>query len=260
MDRVTLLVDGDIVAYEASSAIEQEINWGDDLWTLHSNLDDAKRLVENRLLGWQELFGAEIVIAFSDSANFRKDIYPAYKGNRKDKRKPLAYKPLKEWMEGVWESYQRPGLEGDDVLGILSTHPKAIPGQKIIVSIDKDMKTIPGYVWNPDKDEQPVFIDEHEADYWFFYQTLTGDTTDGYPGLPGCGPKGAEQVLLKADTSTRLAEISLSSWRWQHVVGAYEKKGLTEADTLVQARCARILRHTDYDYTKKEVKLWSPTV
>ncbi len=245
MEHLTLLIDGDIVCYEATSAIEQEIDWGEDLWTLHSNLDEAKALVETKVMGWQERFSADAVIAFSDSTNFRKTVYPDYKGNRKSKRKPLAYKPLKQWMEGVWESYQRPGLEGDDILGILATHPSAIRGQKIIVSIDKDMKTIPGYVWNPDKDDEPVFYSTEEADYWHLYQTLTGDTTDGYPGLPGCGPKGAEKVL--EDPS------------WKAVVAAYEKKGLTEDDALVQARCARILRATDYDYRKKEVKLWLPT-
>jgi DNA polymerase-1 len=245
LEHLTLLIDGDIVCYEAASAVEQEIEWDHDLWTLHSNLDEAKALVETKLLGWQERFSADIVIGFSDSTNFRKTVYPDYKGNRKSKRKPLAYKPLKQWMEGVWESYQRPGLEGDDILGILATHPSAIRGQKIIVSIDKDMKTIPGYVWNPDKDAEPVFYSTEEADYWHLYQTLTGDTTDGYPGLPGCGPKGAEKVL--EDPS------------WKAVVAAYEKKGLTEEDALVQARCARILRTTDYDFKKKEVKLWCPT-
>lgn len=250
MDNVTLLIDGDIVAYEASSAVEQEIRWDDDLHTLHSNLDEAKRLVEDKLLGWQERFSSDVVIAFSDSTNFRKSIYPDYKSNRKSKRKPLAYKELKQWMEGVWETYQRPGLEGDDVLGILATHPKAIRGQKIIVSIDKDMKTIPGYVWNPDKDDQPVFYDEAEADYWFMYQTLTGDTTDGYPGLPGCGPVKAKKLLDDTDPL---------HW-WDSIVEEYAKKGLHEGDALTQARCARILRYTDYDFSKKEVKLWSPTV
>lgn len=249
MDQVTLLVDGDIVAYEAASAVEQEIDWGEELWTLHSNLDDAKSLVEAKLLGWQERFSADLVIAFSDSSNFRKAVYPAYKGNRKDKRKPLAYKPLKQWMEGVWETYQRPNLEGDDVLGILATHPKAIRGQKIIVSIDKDMRTIPGYVWNPEKDDAPTFISTEDADRYHLYQTLTGDTTDGYPGLPGCGPVKAAKLLDSVPVVDR----------WAAVVAAYEKAGLTEEDALTQARCARILRHTDYDYSKKEVILWSPT-
>lgn len=250
MDKVTLLIDGDIVAYEAASAVEQEIDWGDDLWTLHSKLDEAKPLVENKLRGWQDRFDADLVIAFSDSANFRKDIYPDYKGNRKSKRKPIAYKQLKRWIEEQWTTYQRPGLEGDDVLGILATHPTLIGGQKIIVSIDKDMKTVPGYCWNPEKDEQPVYISGEDADRHHLYQTLTGDTTDGYPGLPGYGPVKAQKLLDSVPVVDR----------WAAVVAAYEKAGLTEADALVQARCARILRHTDYDFKKKEVKHWSPTV
>lgn len=250
MQEVTLLIDGDIICYEAASAVEQETQWDDDLWTLHSNLDEAKALVEAKMLGWQERFKADIVVTFSDSANFRKDVYPLYKSGRKAKRKPIVYKPLKQWIEACWESYQRPGLEGDDVLGILATHPKAIKGEKIIVSIDKDMKTIPGYVWNPEKDVEPQFITEEDADYWHMYQTLTGDATDGYPGCPSMGPVKASKLLDETPINKR----------WEAVVKAYEKHGLTEADALTQARCARILRHTDYDFTKKEVILWSPTV
>lgn len=251
MDKVTLLIDGDVVAYKATAAVEQEIDWGDDLFTLHSEPDEAKRIIEEQIEGWaKRLDSSDVVVAFSDSKNFRHDVYPDYKGTRVGKRKPVAYKAVKAWMEGVWESYTRPNLEGDDVLGILATHPKAIRGQKIIVSVDKDFKTIPGYFWNPDKDgDSPVFYDEDQADYWHMMQTLTGDKTDGYPGLPGCGPVKAAKLL---------DETPRADW-WKAVVLAYEKAGLTEADALVQARCARILRHTDYDYKKKEVKLWSPT-
>ena len=251
MNRVTLLIDGDVVVYQATSATEQEIDWGDDLWTLHSNVDEAKRIVEEQVDSWVKRLGAtDVVIAYSDSLNFRKDVYPLYKSHRQSKRKPLAYKEVKTWTTGVWETYQRPGLEGDDVLGILSTHPKAIPGQKIIVSIDKDMKTIPGYYWNPDKDEQPTFVSTEDADWYHLYQTLIGDKTDGYPGCPGIGPVKAEKLLDSVPVVDR----------WAAVVAAYEKAGLTEEDALAQARCARILRYTDYDFKRKEVKLWSPTV
>lgn len=250
MQKVTLLVDGDVVAYKATAAVEKEIDWGDDVWTLHSCPDEARRIVEDQLLGWfNKLEADDMVIAFSDSHNFRKDIYAPYKGNRKDKRKPLAYKEVKQWMEGRWDCYQRPGLEGDDVLGILSTSDKIIRGQKIIVSVDKDFKTIPGYFWNPDKDERPTFISGEDADRYHLYQTLIGDNTDGYPGLPGCGPVKAQKIL------DSVAVVD----RWAAVVAAYEKAGLTEEDALVQARCARILRASDYDFKRKEVKLWSPT-
>ena len=35
MEKV-LLIDGDIVAYQAASGSEHPIQWDDDLWTLHS--------------------------------------------------------------------------------------------------------------------------------------------------------------------------------------------------------------------------------
>ena len=38
----------------------------------------------------------------------------------------------------------------------------------------------------------------------------------------------------------------------------FVEKGLTEADALVNARLARILTADDYDFDKKQPKLWSP--
>ena len=43
----TLLVDGDIVAYQAATANEYPINWGDGLWTLHSFADEVYQYAEN---------------------------------------------------------------------------------------------------------------------------------------------------------------------------------------------------------------------
>lgn len=245
----TILIDGDVIAYSSASAVEREYDWGDDFWTLHSDFREARESAEASIEALTEKLKADrVVIAFSDRENFRKSIYPDYKGNRKDKRKPLALKELKEWIGGRYETWVRPGLEGDDVLGILSTHPKMYPGEKIIVSIDKDFKTIPGYFFNPDKDTQPQFIDEDTADLWHLTQTLTGDATDGYPGCPGIGPKKAEALLTNVSPDDR----------WGVVVKAYEKAGLTEEDALTQARCARILRYSDYDFKTKEPILWHP--
>jgi DNA polymerase-1 len=244
----TLLIDGDVIAYTAASAVEQEYDWGDDLWTLHSDLNEAKVKARDSIDSLVTRLSADhVVLAFSDMVNFRKSFFPDYKSNRKAKRKPLALKELKEWMGEQYETWVRPGLEGDDVLGILSTHPKMFPGEKVIVSIDKDFKTIPGSFFNPDKDTQPQFIDDQLADYWHMMQTLMGDATDGYPGCPGIGPKTAEKILNEAE----------GEW-WEAVLKTYVKKGLTEEDALTQARCARILRYSDYDFKNKEPILWHP--
>jgi DNA polymerase-1 len=145
---------------------------------------------------------------------------------------------------------RRPGLEADDILGILATGDiKAFDGPKVVCSSDKDMRTFACnlYNWMKPKDGI-VVIDPLAADRAFLTQVLTGDSVDGYPGVPGIGPVKAAKLL----DGLTLFEA------WPVIVKAYEKKGLTEDDALAQARCARILRTEDYDFDKKEPILWTP--
>ena len=135
-------------------------------------------------------------------------------------------------------------LEGDDVLGLLAGDSK-IKGGTIIVSIDKDLKTIPGFHYNPMRREEGVIeVTMAQANYNHLLQTLTGDAVDGYSGCPGIGPKKAEKVLENPS--------------WESVVSAYNKAGIEEEDALIQARVARILRYGEYDKVKKEPILWNP--
>ena len=249
MPSPTLLLDGDIFAYKAAASSEKATNWGDDIWTLHVNEDEAMAWLGINISRVREKLDAgRIVVALSDTRNFRKDVLPTYKSNRATTRKPMLLGFLKEHLRENYEVFERPGLEGDDVIGILATSPKIIKGEKIIVSLDKDMKTIPGKLYNDGKPERGVVdIAEEEADYWHLYQTLTGDATDGYSGCPGIGPKKAEALLNQHGAI------------WQTVVNAYAGAKLGEEEALTQARVARILRNTDYDFKKKEPILWTPT-
>jgi DNA polymerase-1 len=79
-------------------------------------------------------------------------------------------------------------------------------------------------------------------------QTLTGDTTDGYPGCKGIGPVNADKVLEGLGTPEEM---------WEAVVEAYRKKGFGREFALQQARCAFILRH-GYWAPGTGVKLWEP--
>lgn len=187
----------------------------------------------------------EIIVALTDEVNWRKEVMPTYKGHRRD-RKPIIYRALRSYVDEKYRSYKRPKLEGDDILGILMTHPKIVPGDKIMVSIDKDMKTVPGNLvnWNDPTREIQV-ITEDQANYWHLYQTLTGDTADGYPGCPGIGPKSAEKILAKDPG-------------WNSVVAAYAKAGLSEEVALMNARVARICRASDYNFKEMAVRLWAP--
>jgi len=251
-----LLIDGDVVAYKTAAAVEKAIEWEPGFWTWHCEEQEVRDAVLSEIDRYMdELDGDEYRIALTDSErNFRFDVMPTYKGNRKNVKKPLVLKAIRQWMLDDLDALVRPRLEGDDILGILATWPK-LRGEKIVVSIDKDMKTIPG-LYCRDLETGVVEITEEEADYWHIFQTLTGDQTDGYSGCPGVGPKKAEKMLEESGCAPPWGVVQ-ECWR-NVVVPAYEAKGLSEEVALMNARVARILRASDYDFKKKEPILWKP--
>lgn len=240
-----LALDTDILLYKAASAAEQEIDWGDDVWSLQTDLKEAKQSFQAQIDHITSKLGIkDYVCCLSDhSNNFRKDVDPTYKSNRKGTRKPLGYVSLCEWVETTYKSFRKPTLEADDCLGIIATMP-INSGKCVIVSDDKDLKTIPGKLYRPTAGEQ-LTISEQDADRHFLTQVCVGDPVDGYKGIPGIGPKKAEAILG-------------SRPHWGAVEQAYIKAGMTKQDALTQARLARILRWSDWDEEKGEVKLWTP--
>lgn len=240
-----LLIDADILAYQATASAEKEIEWDVDTWTVHTDLDKAKIKFNSILEDYKQLVGvSKYKLCFSHKNLFRKEIYPQYKANRKG-RKPVGYSAIKDWALENYESFMKDQLEGDDCLGILATK---FTNKTIIVSMDKDMKTIPGKFFriSPSGNHEMLTITAEEANYNFLTQALTGDASDGYPGCPGIGPKRAEELLKKHGAV------------WKTVEDAYIKAGLTSEDALVQARLARILQADDWDFDKEKVKLWQP--
>lgn len=256
-----LLVDADTLVYSACTAVEQEIEWEPGFWTLHSDEQEAWEHFEAELRGIvKRLHADDVVMALSDYENerFRNLWYPEYKSNRAGGRKPLAFMAVRRRIAEEYETWVRPGLEGDDILGILSTNPAYRPEwEKVIVSLDKDMRTIPGLLLDynlatkSDEDDawKPVLITPEEAYTFFITQVLTGDAVDGYSGCPGVGPVGAGKILSTVEHINDL---------WPAVVAAYEKAGLTENDAIANARMARILHSCDYNFDTKEPIPWVP--
>lgn len=245
-----LLLDGDLILYRSAIACEREVKWDDENWVLWANEENAWEAITSSIDHFKEHLDADrTILCFSEGKSFRYGLCPDYKSNRVGQRKPLGYSSLVKRARDTYESRSFKGLEADDVMGILSTRPSK--HRLIIVSDDKDMKTIPGFLFRQGELKE---ISEAEADYWHLYQTLIGDTADGYAGLPGCGPKTAEKILqwIPNDGSDDRAVAT-----WSHIVKAFEAKGLTADDALLQARLARILRASDFSNTK-EVKLWTP--
>ena len=235
-----LLIDADFIVYKSCAAAETELDWSDDTILVTSNFNDAYNATTRELVKIRDQFGSftPLILFFSDVKNFRKKILPEYKGHR-NRKKPCGYRRVINKLKTEFEVIIYPNLEADDAMGIYATKN---PGNTI-VSPDKDMKQIPGSLYNLD---ERFTITREEGAKWHLIQTLAGDQTDGYSGVPGIGVKRAETLFNK------------EGYSWKTVVNDFESKDLTENDALVNARLARILTIDDYDLKKKEARLWTP--
>ena len=239
---MSLLIDADYIVYKSCAATETEIDWSEDLITVVSNFSEAYAMVKRELNNIATNLGCfdDTILFFSDSVNFRKSIDPAYKGHR-NRKKPCGYKRVINKLKTEYEVIIMPTLEADDALGIYATKK---PGH-IICSPDKDMRQIPGELY--DLSNGVVTITAEEGARWHLIQAMAGDQTDGYAGVPGIGIKRAEALL---DTNGET---------WQTVVDAFAAKDLDESIALQNARLAKILQVTDYDFTNQEPRLWTPS-
>jgi DNA polymerase-1 len=237
----TCTLDGDIIAWKTAFIADSE------------GTHFIAPLLESLIKKWTPKKCKKVEIALSCKArdNFRKLEYPGYKENRKE-----AYKPdcLKETFDVIKDSYDTllwDCLEADDILGIRSSS-----GASVSVSIDKDLKGVPGWHWNPDKDKAPYEITPLQAEKWFCLQWMTGDSTDGIPGLWRVGPKKAEKILT---------QTSEDEW-YERIVDLYKTGENVPKNThdvkdmcIAMGRCVRILQNTNYDVNKQEIKaLWHP--
>jgi 5'-3' exonuclease len=245
-----------LVIYRQCAAVEKDICWasvsGDetdgDTFTVVSDAGEAYAGVERAIDRLTTRFETDdVLLCLSEGRNFRYDVDATYKANRKGTRKPSCYAEVVKRACETWPFFSHPGLEADDVLGIFASRD----ANTILVSEDKDMKTIPCTLWQQGKLQK---IDADTADWWFFYQVLVGDTADGYPGLPAVGPKKAEAIL--GAVKTKKGQYAGDLWR--AVKEAYEARDFTVEDAIKQARLARILRNEDWDAVKKEPILWTP--
>lgn len=244
------LIDADELAYRACFAQEREIDWNDDglVVTTVSALPEAIRAATSMIEKWTKDSRADrAVLCFSpdNRANFRYTVLPSYKGHRSND-KPEAYWPLVDYLKARYKFKCEPFLEADDLLGLIATHPKV---DAIVCSQDKDIGTLPVRWYNPRIGRNSRVTEEGANRFWM-QQTLSGDPADGYKGCPKIGEKKAAAALKGA---RNLPDM------WQVVLNLYTKAKLSAADAIAQARCARILRHGDFDFTQRAVRLWRPS-
>ena len=128
-----------------------------------------------------------------------------YKGNRKLSEKPPHYAALRDKLVALGATISE-NQEADDDVGIISTKYEGW-----IVHVDKDLNQLPGWHYNPVKDEQ-YYVTPFEGLVSFYTQLLTGDKIDNIVGLYGIGPVKAKKLLTGCETEQQLYEAVIAAY------------------------------------------------
>lgn len=239
-------LDGDILIYKAA------------FWADSENPDLIPDKVERDINSWLPEGVDDFIITLSCSRkdNFRREIWPNYKLFRDGLYRPEYLDEAREHMVNTYKCKYYDNIEADDLMGIYASSNRGIA-----VTIDKDLKGVRGWHYNPYKDSQPRYISPSEAEKFFCQQWLTGDSTDGIPGLWRIGPKKAEKFL---------AEWEEEELDWhEEIIKLYEVEKYQPKDTcglgvlelaIVMGQCVRILSTENFNLKTKELTLWRPKV
>lgn len=179
------LIDGDYLIYRIGFAVKDDEPVEYALSTvkrsLHALLDRFNEAP------WHRLF-------LSGKGNFREKIAvtEVYKGNRDPSMRPKYYQEIKDYLIHVHGAEVVDGIEADDAVATLQWQHK--DRSTVIVRQDKDLNMVPGWHFNPVKEEMR-YITLPEANEWFFIQMLWGDRTDNIPGIDGLGEVKSRKLL-----------------------------------------------------------------
>lgn len=163
------LIDADIVAYRCAASANND------------PLDIALVRVDELMQRILHETASEHYFAYlTGSNNFRYDIYPEYKANRKDTEKPKWLQDCREHLVLQWKASVTDGIEADDAMSMEQTKNS----DTIICSIDKDLLQVPGRHYNFVKQEFKT-ISPKEGLFNFYWQFIMGDKADNIPGFDG---------------------------------------------------------------------------
>ena len=222
MESKFLIIDGNSLGCRAAFA--HNPLKGEDLTSFDGRPTGATYRFFNmldRIL--HQIRPTHVVVAWDTNSNtFRKQIYPEYKGTRKqstadNKTAQLQFEDIKNILTLIGiNNVNIEGFEGDDIVGSyteLSTADK-----DFIVTGDKDSfqlvteNAVVIYPLNGFKEIQiinPQYIEKKyniEVDKFVDFKALMGDDGDNIKGINGCGEKTALKLLEKLGSAKAVAE------------------------------------------------------
>jgi DNA polymerase-1 len=246
------LIDADSIIYKYASINQDTCIWDDSdpdniLSTITVDLSNAKKemvkFVDEILTTTKT---TSYVLVLSPKHNFRYDVSPDYKANRKKPKVELILlKPLRDYMLKEMGALLFKDVEADDVC---VSRMYQEPGEYVLCHIDKDLNQAYGSHYNYNTYEKYI-IDREEANFWFWKQALEGDPVDGIKGCPRIGKIKALKILSELKNPTE-------DEYWVTIVDCYTKAGKDEEFAIRQAQLVYMVR--DFNEDTEEFTLWTP--
>ena len=158
-----------------------------------------------------------IIITADGGSSYRKEIFPEYKANRKEKYAEQTPQEEKEFamfmaefsntltlLKEKYPVFQFKGVEADDIAAYISMNlDKYGLDECWMVSSDKDWDLLISYrvsrFSTVTRKETTIHNWDEHYDFdipdYITFKCLTGDKGDNVPGIPGIGPKRAVQLM-----------------------------------------------------------------
>jgi hypothetical protein len=201
----TLIIDYDVLKYRYGFAAQQTVKpvlETDDVVIIADKPHEVCAAVGAGIRRMLRATGATDYIGYlSGTGNFRLDIDPEYKANRKDMVKPYHFGTITDFLIHMHDAIVVDGIEADDAIAIQYLKD---PDNQIIATVDKDLDQIPGFHYNFVTDNL-YFQTEEDAVKVLYTSMLVGDRVDNIKGVKGIGPVKAEKLLAECKSEDELA-------------------------------------------------------
>ena len=221
----------------------------------------ARYMILNSIRGYvhtyKEEYGPEVVIAVDGKHPWRRDIFPAYKAKRRERREDEDYTNtdlIYEYMDIIrreieenfpYKTIKLDGVEADDIIAVCVK--KNVDGKSLIISSDKDFQQLQKY---PNVTQySPVLKKFYETDSpqeYIYEHILRGDAGDGIPNY-----LSPDDTFINGIKSKPIMKKKLVGWIDTLMRGEDPKEFCNEYHLRNYQRNQRLI---DFDFIPQEIQ------
>ena len=208
----------------------------------HQNILDFKydyiRTIESLAKSYK---AGTIIVCADGGSSYRKEIYPEYKANRKERYAEQTEQEAKEFemfmaefqdtltlIKQKYPVFHFRGVEADDIAAYITLNFDF--DDCWLVSSDKDWDLlindkVSRFSTVTRKETTVHNWDEHydfDIEDYITFKCLTGDKGDNVPGVPGVGPKRAVQLMEQYGTVFDIYEACPLDGKYKYIQAVNE--------------------------------------